>query len=91
MSEGDPMNQGFYYQDITVGGTKSPTFGQKKSSHDEIVSNTMFTTPKREQRGPNDIYSSDCNKASPEGLFTPLRVPGTSKYDTYEASNYFYF
>lgn len=86
MNENDQINQGFYYQDITVGGTKSPTFGQKKSSNDDIVSNTMFTTPKRELRGPNDIYSSDYNRASPEGLFTPLRVPGTHKHDTYEES-----
>jgi hypothetical protein len=44
----------------------------------------MFTTPKREPR--NDFYSSECNRASPEGLFTPLRVPGVTKFDSIEAS-----
>ena len=48
MNESDPVNQTFFYQDITVGGTKSPAFGQKKMSNEEIASNTMFTTPKRE-------------------------------------------
>jgi hypothetical protein len=48
----------------------------------------MFTTPKREQRGANDAYSTDNNRASPEGLFTPLRVPGTTKNDSNEASKY---
>ena len=47
----------------------------------------MYTTPKKESHCSSEVYNSDNKRPSPESLFTPLRIPGTTKFDSFETSN----
>lgn len=44
----------------------------------------MFVTPEKGNLDKTETnYASEHKKSSPESLFTPLRIPGTTRFDTY--------
>lgn len=63
----------------------SPQFGPKT---DDPYNQTIFTTPRKETTTNSEFYNSE-KKSTPEVLFTPLKIPGSSKNDDAYTSNYF--
>jgi hypothetical protein len=73
-----------YFNDYGIHNQKSPP--QFKPIAEEQAHQTMFTTPRKETYGcSSEFYNSD-KKSSPESLFTPLRIPGTTKFDSFKTS-----
>lgn len=68
----------------------SPNFAGKGLIRDDASYNAVYQTPKKEVSSPN-FYNSEKSRSSPENIFTPLRIPGTTKFDNFETSNFYFY